>query len=222
MKRKVLLAALVIVAFGLTACNAGNNAAPQPPPSEAEGSVHLTPPLPDKLPVVTDEASVEPVMRDLIALAATHAKGMPDEARNPMIIVTDGFACGVKVKAMSCPPFDEGSSLAITINPAVAWDQYRQPVGHGGGNISVQDSVLASYVQYILYFYVQKHEPRLLSTQLGDDTNTERLAQLATCMRGAVYAGLESAMDPALAATWLPTENDPFADAFGKGTQGKC
>jgi hypothetical protein len=183
-----------------------------------------TPALPSKLPTITDEASVEPALRSLITLAVTHAVGVPAEDRNPEIVTTADSACGVKIKAIACSPTeDPKGAVKAYINPTVTWQQFRQQVGHGGGDIPVQNAALGAAVQYLTFRDIQRNHPELLEATLNSsDAAFAQMAQITMCHNGQVYAGLHGIMQPEIAQTWQANNTGKLKDWFAKGYNGEC
>ncbi|HKX24480.1 MAG TPA: hypothetical protein VJM46_04530, partial [Candidatus Saccharimonadales bacterium] len=188
----LMLAAVAAMAWGCGSPD-DNNDAQQKGADNKPAAV--APALPSRLPVVTDQASVEPTLRELINLAVTHAVGAPKEDQSPEIVATSDFACGVKVKAMTCAPTTASEKVIVYINPGVAWQQFQQEVGHGGGDIPVQNSALGAAVQYLTYRNIQRTHPELLDASLAsDDATFAKIAQMTMCANGQVYGGLHGIM----------------------------
>jgi hypothetical protein len=103
-----------VVAAALSACGTSSgSSSPNDNTSKGLGNAaSAAPALPSKLPAITTEDKVEQTMRDLIAVAAQQAVGAPDSDRHPTIVATSDSACGVKVKAITCPPADNASGSA--------------------------------------------------------------------------------------------------------------
>ncbi|GGM47443.1 hypothetical protein ACFFX1_19245 [Dactylosporangium sucinum] len=222
-----LLVVTILAVAGAAACGADTPAGPPAAPAGAAATGataarSTAPAPPDRLPTITDADSVEQVMRDLVALAARHAVGAPDDDRHPDVAVTSGSACGVKVKATVCPPSGADAKVTVILNPGITWQQYRQPVGHGGGDEVMQNSVLGAYAQYLAYRDIQRSDPSLLDLTLNDAAKTARVAQIMMCKNGEVFGGLRTAMPPELAKTWQANANTKQGEYFTKGTTGAC
>ncbi|WP_432969144.1 hypothetical protein [Dactylosporangium sp. CA-233914] len=217
------LTALVVLAAACgtnaekSGTSAGSSAAAEPTPTSA-----AAPAPPGPLPTVSGADSVEQVMRDLITTAVEHAVGAPGDDRHPEIVVTSGSACGVKVKAIACPPTAAGDKVVININPTLAWQQYQQQVGHGGGDVPLQNAALGAAVQYLTYRDAQRNDPSLLGAGLNDDAKIAKAAQLTMCKNGEVYAGLRTVMAGELGTTWRANLTGKLGDYFSKGMRGEC
>ncbi|WP_238014432.1 hypothetical protein KZZ52_34225 [Dactylosporangium sp. AC04546] len=215
---RALLVTTLTVA-GAAACGPSDSPGADAP---AAATTSSAPAPPDRLPSITDADSVERVMRELIGLAARHAVGAPEDDRHPDVSVTSASACGVKVKAAVCPPTGADAKVTVVLNPGLTWQQYRQPVGHGGGDEVVQNSVLGAYAQYLAYRDIQRTDPALLDLSMNDDAGTARVAQIMMCKNGEVFGGLRTAMPPELARTWQANANGKQGAYFTKGTTGGC
>jgi hypothetical protein len=182
------------------------------------------PTLPSTLPTIKGADSVEKVQRDLIALAAQTAVGAPNEDRHPEVVATSDFACGVKIKAISCPDTNDPvhGKIVIYINPDVTWQQFQQPIGHGGGDEVVQNTTLAAYVQYLAFREIQRKHPADLTAGMNDDAALTRSAQIMMCKNGEVYRGLMTMMSPELSSMWQANASRPQGQFFGKGVTGEC
>ena len=209
----------VVLTFALVN---GNDSSPAQNGSTSTSAA--APDLPSRLPVITDEASTESTLRELVKLAATHAVGAPREDRNPEIVVTSESACGVKVKVITCPsPENPQGPVKIYINPTVAWQQFQQPEGHAGGDVPVQNAALGSVAQYLAYRDMQRNNPDLLKVSLNSDPAVVgQIASTIMCKNGQIYGGLHGIMNGELARMWQANNTGKLKEWFAKGYNGEC
>ncbi|WP_406482717.1 hypothetical protein [Streptomyces sp. NBC_01615] len=174
-------------------------------------------PLPGNLPAFTTADKAEQAMRALIALAAGHAKNVPASDRHPEVVTTSDFACGVKVAASTCPPTRPDEKIVLFINPEVAWTNYQQEVGHGGGDVPWQNTVLGAYMNYVIFHQIQHTEPSLLTDQ--SSAAAAKFAKIQHCTEGRVAGPMEEIMSSELLAGYKPLHKYPD---YAAGAEGTC
>jgi hypothetical protein len=175
--------------------------------------------LPDRLPKFTSADTTEQAMRTIIGMAIAYALDTPDADRHPQVAATSEFICGVRQAAAACPPTTADAKVVIYIDPQTAWQQFQEPIGHGGGDTVMQDRVVASAMNYLFFRDMQRGHPDLLTT-----TSTAKAAQIRgvqLCVEGRVVGGLHNhhVMSGELEAMYSASYRHP---EFTKGMQGGC
>ncbi len=207
----------------LAACSSGNGSGMQDP----NNGTQLTPShsevasVPGSLPTFkTDGSNTVQAMQQLLQLAAQNAVGVPNEDHNPNFVVTTGSSCGVKVASNVCPPNSATGPVIIFLNPDVAWKNFLQPAGYGGGDAPWQNDVIASVINYMMFRHWQRTNPQMLTNT--SESDAEAIFHIQDCKTGNVIGALKKSMSPELSAMYTRYSNSSEHPDFGKGVAGKC
>lgn len=216
----ILVAAVLIVAgCGDKDPKTTSTAATGAGTSQSSAPAANGPSLPGVLPKFTSADDTEQTMRTIIQMAVTYAKNTPDADRNPEVVQTSEFICGVRLATGVCSPTTADEKVVIYIDTETAWEQFNEPIGHGGGDTVMQDRAISSAMNYLFFREMQRSHPDLLTTTDTSKGSTIRSVQL--CVEGRVIGGLagQHVMSAELTELYAALYTH---DEVKKGARGEC